>query len=79
MNIDQTKTVATITISDTTTIKSQSNLLVPNNQLTKKTIHLTMTTDSNKSQLQLVHTNLLKALDDVEMKANMDRVPRIQA
>jgi len=52
-------------------IKSQNNLLAPNNQLIKKTI-LQITIMAKDRFLQmLVLTSLQKALEELEMKVNM--------
>jgi len=54
-----------------TIIKSQNNLLAPNNQLIKRTIRQIMTMASNRFQLLLVLISLQRALEEPVMKANM--------
>jgi hypothetical protein len=51
IKIFKVQAVATTTTWDMTIIKSQNNLLVPNNQLIKRTIRQIMTMASNRFQL----------------------------
>lgn len=79
MKTFKVQAVAMITTWDMTIIKSQNNLLAPNNQLIKRTIRQIMTMASNRFQLLLVLISLQRALEEPVMKANMGWVLRIPA
>jgi hypothetical protein len=79
MTMSTAPVVDTKTISDMKVIKSQNNSLARNNQLTRRTIPQIMIMARDRFQLLSVHINLLRALEELEMKASMDRVLKTQA
>ena len=69
----------TKTILDMKVIKNQNNSLARNNQLTRRTIPQIMIMARDRFQLLSVLINLLRALEEPEMKASMVRVLKTPA